>query len=413
MLLGTLVFVLLSGCHQEPKGPSPTASPHSTPSYPKVTYHQPSVQSIDRTLPLVGTVVVDKSVKVPSMATGQIVEVHCSQGERVSQGQILATVDTGDSQLAVKKAQAELGQELATLGLKSTSDKLRSLDDLPNVAKAKATMDNAAENLERFEVLHKQHLVSDVDYSDRKTAYVTARADYQAARETVSQNLASVEVSKLSVEMSKKKVTDAMIVAPVSGVVDEVTTAPGAYVSAGSDTGIIILKDRPLFLAVEVPQSHIAELSVGKVMTFKTQVYHDYLLSARVAQIGGRVNPKSGALPVRAEILNPPLWLVPGLSAEVQLIAEKLRDRLLIPQAAVLTQAGNSYVFLVKESHGKLASVKRVPVTLRQPAGDWILIEGPVKVGDKLITSDLLGLEDGTEVELKGILDLPAPEAVN
>ena len=126
----------------------------------KVSYGQGFLHSVERTLPLVGTVVADKSVTVPSRATGQVVEVYVVQGERVSQGQILATVDTSDSRLAVRKSQAELAQELAVLGLKSSQDKLRSVDEVPSVIKAKATLENAKENLDRYEKLHREHLVA-------------------------------------------------------------------------------------------------------------------------------------------------------------------------------------------------------------------------------------------------------------
>jgi RND family efflux transporter MFP subunit len=408
--------LILSGCKKDSKtsgGASPPGSESKSEQKAlTVTYSLGLVHSVDRTLPLVGTIVVDKSISVPSLATGQIVDVFCSQGDRVSQGQVLATVDTGDSQLAVKKAQAELAQELAVLGLDSTTEKLRDLNQIPSIIKAKATMDNAKENLDRYEKLHKQHLVSDIDYSNQKTSFITAKADYDAALESVSQNLASVEAAKMNVAISQKKVTDAVVVAPVGGIVDSVTTAQGAYVSAGAEVGITLLKDRPLFVALDVPQNHLSEFGVGKIITFKTQVYPDRRLTARVAQVGGRVNPKSGALPSRAQILAPPEWLQPGLSAEVELLQERMRDQLLVPQAAVLTQAGESSVFLVASTAGKTATLKVVPVKTGQAIDDWIVIHGEVTPTDKLITSDLLGIDNGTKVELGKELEIEIPEAL-
>ncbi len=416
VLVATLIALCLSACgkHSERKSPEPAASasaPYEQKRL-KVSYGQGFLHSVERTLPLVGTVVADKSVTVPSRATGQIVEVYVVQGERVSQGQILATVDTSDSRLAVRKSQAELAQELAVLGLKSPQDKLRSVDQVPSVIKAKATLENAKENLDRYEKLHREHLVSDVDYLQKKTAYVTAEADYRAALESVTQNMASVRAAQLSVAINQKKVTDAVVRAPVSGVVDEVTTAPGAYVSAGSNTGIVILKDRPLYVSLDVPQIHLAQLAVGKILTFKTPAYPDQTVTARVAQLGGRVNSNSGAIPARAEILSPPSWMVPGVSAEVELMAERLPDKLLVPQAAVLTQAGKSSVFVVASRSGDTATLKKVQVKVGQQSGDWVVVEGEVDPYQKLVTSDLLGLDDGGKVELGQEIKPEIPESL-
>lgn len=408
--------VLILGCKKsdKPATPKPSASASQTQQKNTLTvsYSQGMVHSVERTLPLVGTVVADKSVTVPSRATGQIEQVYIVEGQRVVRGQTLATVDTSDSRLAVKKAEAQLGQELAVLGLKSPKDKLRSLDDVPSVIKAKANLENAKENLKRYESLHRQHLVSDVDYLQKKTTYITSEADYRAAKESVVQNLASVKAAQFSVAISEKKVTDAVITAPVSGVVDSVTTASGAYVSAGGDTGIVLLKDRPMFVALNVPQIHLAQLGIGKTLSFKTPAYPDQIVTARITQMGGRVNSNSGDIPARAQVLNPPPWLVPGVSAEIELFTERLPDRLLVPQAAVLTQAGKSSVFVVESSSGKTATVKKVDVKTGQRTGDWVVVDGALDDTKRVITSDLLSMDDGTKVELGKELDVTVPESL-
>lgn len=408
--------VVVLGCKKSdsPKSPKPTTSATQSqgPTTLKVSYSFGRIHSVEKTLPLVGTVVADKSVTIPSRATGQINEVYVAEGQRVSRGQTLATVDTSDSVLAVKRSQAQLAQELAVLGLNSPSEKLRSIDEIPSVIKAKATMDNALENLKRYESLHRQHLVSDEEYLQKKTAFVTAEADYKAAKEGVSQNLASVRAAQYAVAINQKKLTDAVITAPVSGVLDQVTTAPGAYVSAGGDTGMIILKDRPLYVALDVPQIHLAQVGIGRILRFKTPAYPDQLISARITQMGGKVNTASGDIPARAQILNPPSWMVPGVAAEVELYTERLPDKLLIPQAGVLTQAGKSSVFVVASASGKIAKVRKVSVKTGQQTGDWIVVDGELMETDKVITSDLLALDDQTEVELGQELEVKVPESL-
>lgn len=416
LLYALAVLAVLAGCHKEAdkkaSNPAPTPSTEAQTKTLTVSFSRGILRSLDKTLPLVGTVVADKTVTVSSRATGQVERVYIVQGDRVSQGQVLATVDTSDSRLAVRKSQAELAQELAVLGLKSPTDKLRSVDQVPSVLKAKATMDNAKQNLDRYEKLHRENLVSDEQYLDQKTTYITAEADYRAAVESVSQSLAAVKAAQLSVDISQKKVTDATISAPVSGVVDEVTTAAGAYVSAGSATGIVILKDRPLFVSLDVPQIYLSQLSVGKLLTFTTPAYPDQQVTARVAQLGGRVNTTSGDIPARAEILNPPPWMVPGVSAQIKLETETVPDRLMVPQAAVLTQAGRSVVFIVESSSGKTATLKQVPVKTGQQTGDWVVVEGKLDTYHQVITSDLLALQDGTKVELGKELDITIPESL-
>lgn len=406
--------VLLGGCEKHSPKPTPTAA--STRSFKsellRVSYSRGHLQDVEDTVPLTGTLVVDKSVNVPSRIGGQITSLSVEQGQRVSAGQVLATVDTDDALLAVQKAQAELKQQLAGLGLDSPNEKLRSKDEIPDVMKAKATLDNAKLNYERYKTLHKQHLVSDVEYSDKETAYITARASYQAALESASQSLASVEVSKTSVAISRKKLSDSVIVAPVSGIVDQVTTAVGAYVSEGGDSGIVILKDRPMFVNIDVPQQYLPFFRQGGLVKFVTPAYPKRVVSAQIHQIGGRVNPNSGALPARAMVLSPPDWLYPGMSAQVQLFTGTEPDRLLIPQAAVLTQAGKSKVFVVKSANGNAAELKSVSVKTGHLVGQWVVIHGEVRPEDRYITSDLLSLEENSKVILGEELKVPKPESL-
>lgn len=415
-LLIVLISLSLLGCNkgEKPKASATanSASQAQSSDVLTVSYCQGFRHSVDRTLKLVGTVVVDKSVKVPSLATGQVDEVFVVQGQRVGKGQTLATIDTSDSRLAVKRSQAQLAQELAVLGLKSPTEKLRGIDEVPAVIKAKASLENARQNLERYKSLHKQHLVSDQEYLQQETTFISAKADYQAAKESVFQNLASVQAAQFQVAISQKAVTDAVITAPVSGVIEQVTTASGAYLSAGGDSGIIILKDRPLFVSLDIAQIHLSQLAVGRTLTFKTLPYPDREVMARVTQLGGRVDPNSGGIPVRAQVLNPPNWLVPGLSAQVELFTERLPDQMLVPQAAVLTQAGKSVVYAVKSSSGELATVEKLPVTTGQIIGDWVVVDGSIDEAASFIASDLLSLEDNGKVKLGQKLKIAVPESL-
>ncbi len=411
MLLLFAAITVLGGCHKKEAHPSPTpAASVSIENQPlKVSYSKGHLETLVDVLPLEGVLSVDQSVKVPARVGGQIRSLNVAVGDRVSAGQVIATLDTNEARLEVAKAQAQLSQDLAGLGLDSPSDKLRSKEEIPDVVKAKATLDNAKLNYERYKELHQEHLVSDLEFSDKETAYVTAKADYQAALETASQDLASLEVSRLNVAISKNQINDSYIVAPVSGVVDEMTAAVGSYINVGGDSGIVILKDRPLYVNIDVPQQHLSRFHRGSIISFTTLAYENQKLTARVEQVGGRVNPDNSGLSARAVVLDPPNWLYPGMAANVKLDTGTEPDRLLVPQAAVLTQAGKSHVFIVSSTDNGLAVIKEVPVKTGPISGDWITVEGPVEPQDQFITSDLFSLEEGTKVALGDELKLDPP----
>ncbi len=420
VVLAVVVSSSGSGCQHHQAGSTPTPRPalSGTPEAkpPLVTHAQATRQTVTTTLPLLGTVVADKSLQVPSRATGQIVDLLVVEGDRVARGQTLATVDTAESRLAVKQAQADLSEQLAGLGLRSTRDKLRDRTAVPSVVKAKAVLDNAEETYRRYEGLHREQLVSDIDLSNQRAAYLAARADHQAALEMVDQSLAGVEAARLAVEVAEQKVTEATISAPLDGVVDSVSTAPGAFVSAGGDSGIVLLKVRPLYLSLEVPQEHLSQFQVGRPVTFETAAYPGRKVTAVVSDLAGSVNARSGAATGRARIADPPAWLEPGMVAQVQLSTGQQPDRLLVPQAAVLTQAGRSVVFVATKAttatatKGTTATAHSRPVELGQVLGDWVEVgKGDLTVQDLLITSELLALKDGDKVEIGAPLTISPP----
>jgi RND family efflux transporter MFP subunit len=414
VLIGLVALGSL-GCHRQPVSTSARPTPGTASAEKKVqtvSHSQGRIYTVEKDIALVGTVVADRSVQVPSRATGQIVEVLVVEGDRVGAGQVLATVDTAASRLAVKQAEAQLAQQLAALGMSSVEDRLRGKDRIPSVIKAKAMMDNAKEVYDRYQGLHGEQLVSDVDLSNQRAAYIAAKADYEAAIEGVNQSLAAVKAAELAVEIAQQRVTEAVITAPFEGIVDTMTAAAGAYVSSGSDSGITLLKVRPLFVSLDIPQEQLSEFGVGEVLSFVCPGFPGRRLRASVTEVGAALNAKAGSLAARARVIDPPGWLQPGMAAEVQLETSRQPDQLLFPQAAVLTQAGKSSLFVVTSRSAKLATVEQRPVVLGVTVQDWVVIEkGEVKPEDTVVASDLLALKSGDKVELGDALTIAAPES--
>ena len=122
-------------------------------------------------------------------------------------------------------------------------------------------------------------------------------------------------------------------------------------------------------------------------------------LTARVERVDPTLNTQTRTLTIRARILDANTFLRPGMFADVSFDTGDSVDSLLVPQSAVLTQAGLSYVYLLEQQSGNWVA-HQSSVKLGDTEGDWIEITGTLKVGDKVASSSLAALRDKQSVEL-------------
>ncbi|MDH5705163.1 MAG: efflux RND transporter periplasmic adaptor subunit [Candidatus Aminicenantes bacterium] len=296
---------------------------------------------------------------------GKIARIHVEEGDRVEKGQLLAELDTRAVRLQLDQAQAAL-------------------------AVAEANYNDAQKNMERMERLKKEDAASDQQYEKVKLAYEAADAQLKQAR-------AAVNLARYSLDVSLMK-------APFSGVVASKNAEVGDVINPmmggfSPTSGVLTLMDfSRVKIEIDATQQDVARIKKGQSAQLKVTALPNRIFQGRVSMVNITADPVSKKFRVEVNVDNPDLALRPNTFGEVSLEVSTHEHALVIPQKAVLE---NKYVFRVKDDN----TVERVELSLGLQNSDRIEVINGLKEGDLVVVEGNFGLEDGTQIEIREVIE--------
>jgi len=315
-------------------------------------------------------------------------------GDFVRAGQLLATLDTTELDLAVRQQTAALQQEMARLGI---SDPSASIDEASTsqVQQAEATLAEARIRLDRTHRLNAEGVVPNQQLDEQQSKFDVAEATVKLAKESVRNIKASVAGRKAALDLAQKKLADARIVSPMSGLVKERLVAEGTYLKANTPV-VVLVQNSPLRLRVEVPETAIESVRTGRTVQFTVDSLPDRRFEGRIARLSPSVNQQSRTLKVEAAVDNAAGILRPGLFARVTIQTGKSERALVAPPQAVFSVAGLDKLFVIESGR-----VNERIVRTGARGSDFVEILEGVKEGDAVATSNLGSLQQAREVSTK------------
>jgi RND family efflux transporter MFP subunit len=367
--------------------PQPAPTPVDVTTAPAIT------RNLQRDVEVVGSFAADEEVVVSAQVAGELSRINVDFGGYVSQGQVIATIDQRDAKLKVEQAEATLKQTFARLGMKEGEkfDPNQNAD----VRVAKSQLDWAKLELDRSMKLIEKGDIPRSSYDEKMTNHNLAQARYQAALDSVSQQLAAVEQQKAALALAKKALTDTVVRSPISGAVKEKHASRGAYLTVNGRI-VTLVKINPLRLRADIPESSAAAVRIGQTINVAVDAVANRAFTGRVVRIGPSLDEKTRALTVEAEVANSGNLLRPGMFAKSRLITSANAPAIMVPLRAVAPAAGLSKVFVIE--NGK--AIERI-VKTGLIDGDLIEIAEGVKEGEMVATSNLDKLLTGIVVNNK------------
>jgi RND family efflux transporter MFP subunit len=224
------------------------------------------------------------------------------------------------------------------------------------------------------------------------TRLKVAEAAYQSAVDNVRGQKALLQDRRAAYDLAAKKLADAVVRAPISGVVSERPVNVGEYIAERTPV-VTIVKVNPLKLRTGVQERHAGIVQPGQAVEFRVESFGDTVFQGKVAYVSPSLDQTMRTFTVEALVDNDDLRLKPGFFAKGVILTKKDEGVLAVPDAAVSTLAGVSSVYLVKD--GKIAQ-KTVTLGVRQ--GDlWEVVDG-LKGDETLAASRLNELATGVSV---------------
>jgi len=365
--------------------------------------------AIQRDLPqffeATGSLAGAEQTDVAPQTAGKVVEVGVDIGSPVKRGQILVKLDDTELKLRVNQSQTQVEQAKAAVRQAEEKIGLRSGQAFdPNrvaeVAAAKVSLDLAEKNLKRAEKLIESGDVSRSFYDQQRAQRDQLKEQFDVALAQARQNFAGVDVARTNVAnaeaqlaLAKKNLSYAIIPSPIDGFVTERTADLGEYVSPTQKVATVV-RINPLRVRIDIPEQAIPEVSVGQSVSATTSAWPDKSFSGHIARIAPNVTANSRTLTVEAEIENSNGALKPGQFATVRILQPRPVSAVLVPSKAVVTEAGVSRVFVIKDGHAEQRLVQ-----LGQAEGDLVQVKNGVAADEKVATSNLEQLGDGMPVK--------------
>ncbi|MGB5498779.1 MAG: efflux RND transporter periplasmic adaptor subunit [Maribacter sp.] len=321
----------------------------NTEKFPLVTTITAQQQNFVHYLELQGAVKTKQNVLIYPEMQGTLRRVYVKEGQRVTKGQILATIDDGGlgSQLEQLKTQAEL---------------------------AKTTFD-------RQKRLWEQKIGSEIQYLQAKT-------NFEAAENAVKQ---------LQSQLGKS-----IIRAPFSGIIDNVIKDEGTVVAPGQASEVFrIVNLSNMYIQVDVPENYLSEITKGKKAMVYFPVLGDTIIT-KIRETGNFINPSNRSFSVEIPVPNKNGDIKPNLTAKVHLNDYSSENAILIPQSIISENAeGEQYAYITSEPNAdNQAVVTRSIISTGKTQGGYVEILSGIAAGQQLIKEGARSVKDGQKVKI-------------
>jgi len=240
--------------------------------------------------------------------SGILNTVNVLAGQKVSKGQLLGTIDDGG-----------LSQQLAQMETQ--------------MALAKTTF-------ERQKRLWDQKIGSEIQY-------------LQAQTNMISQQKA---VSQMKAQLAKTR-----IIAPFSGVIDELIAEKGQVVGPGQGLMRIVNLNN-MFVSTAVPESYIGKLKVGAVVNvYLASLGKTYV--GKIRQVASNINPNNRSFGIEVSIPNAENLLRPNQVAKLKIIDYTNENAVVVPSNVIQVDGnGDQFVFEATSIKDKTGIAKKVIV---------------------------------------------------
>ncbi len=349
LLIISFLIICLPQCRQKEKQAPVKNTPVISDSLARIiTIDTVKNENIEDILSLSGEVSYDdnKVVKIFPNASGQVVQVNVSLGDRVRRGQTLAIIKSAD----VAGDYADLKTQLSDA-------------------------DIAEKEFKNEEQLYKNGIASEKEYKQAQVEYDKAKNEVRKAQTQIAINGGG----KTSAGGSY------IISAPTDGFVVEKNINAGSFLRNDNSQNLFTISNmQDVWVLANVFETDIPKIAPGQPAEVTTLAYPNKIFYGRVDQENSVLDPMSKAMKIKIVLPNPGMLLKPQMFTTVILAKAEEQKALEIPSDAIISDGGKSYVVVYKDNY-HVGVQEVVPLKI---AGRKTYIAEGLREGDKIISKN-------------------------
>lgn len=295
-------------------------------------------------LEIQGNVETKENIIIYPQYSGVLTTLNVKAGQRVNRGQLLGRIDDGGLSQQVSQLESQL-------------------------ALAKTTF-------ERQKRLWDQKIGSEIQF-------------LQAQTNMISQQKA---VSQIKSQLSKTT-----IVAPFSGIIDEVLVEKGQVIGPGQGLMRIVNLNN-MYVSASVPEIYISKLNVGSTVNATIpSLGKEY--NGKIRQVGSYINPTNRSFSVEVAINNTGNLLRPNQVAKLKIIDYTKKNAITVPSNIIQEDAtGAKFVYVASQINGKTAVAKKAMITVGQTAENNTEILSGLQAEDVIVIEGVNSISEGIKL---------------
>ena len=299
-----------------------------------------------------------ETVEVRARIEGDVTGVYVREGQRVTQGQLMARFEASEQESGLRSAEAD------------------------RVA-AESELATAKWNLEQTAELFKAGAVSERDYKSAQQSVVSTQARLAAAQARV--------------RATGSLMRDTRVLAPTDGIVSRRLVENGEHVARGASL-FTVVRSEVLELAADVPARQANAVRVGQTVHLQTE---GRSFDGKVARVSPTVDPTTRAVKVYMQIANGDNSIKGGTFATGRVVSRVASGALVVPTTAVRQSADNGRPFVYRLA-GRTLDVATVQLGIIDERNGRAEVLQGLAEGDRVVVGNVGTLGRGMQVIVAG-----------
>ena len=286
-----------------------------------------------------GVLQAKRDLKFLSDASGRVVAIYATEGSHVTKGKVVI----------------QLEDELLSADLKASETAYNALK----------------KDYERFKSSNEMNGISDQQLDNIRTQLIAAESRYT---------------------VSKRRLTDASIKAPISGTIYKRYVETGSLVNPGAPL-FDIIDDSELKVACYATEKQVLNLTQGEEVAVTGDIFPGETFTGKISMVGDKAD-RSFNFPVEITLTNPNKALKAGMYVHVLFNGKKEQSGILIPRSAINGSVHEAKAFVVENGTAK---IRRIVCGNIQ--GEQIEVLEGLQPGDTIVVAGLINVFDGAKVK--------------
>jgi len=342
-----------------------------------------------------------QEVDVMAKVAGFVKQINVDVGDRVKQGQLLATLEIPEMADDLRRADAAVVRAKAEVT--RAQDEQRRAESVHSIAHLSfQRISTVAEK--------KPGLVAQQEIDEAQSRDLVTEAQVAATKSALAAAQEQVNVNSADTQKVKTLMDYTRVTAPFTGVITKRYADTGSMIQAGTASQtqampVVKLSENSLLrLILPVPESAVPTVHIGQQVEVRVPTLNRSF-PGRVARFAEKVSVATRTMDTEVDVPNPSLILIPGMYAEVNLTLDRRNKVLALPVMAVDMDNSDSEPGAAQTGQVMIVTpnnrVEKRKVTLGIESSNNVEIRSGLNEGDSVVLSGRATLQPGQEVRPK------------